>query len=349
MNATNSINLINPTTPKFAKMSTDNTGQYKALSQEFKDDQENVICAGSLPVVEFTCSFDNLNAIKSHAFFNSPVVGQYTLTDGTMIRVYYHNDHWRTATNKCLDANLASFENVKSFGELFENVAKHVGLDYTVLDKTKTYMYVLRDICNRIVSPVFKPELIHTCTVDNLTGETTFSGHTVENFTTIEDTIKDLTKIDDWTFQGLLLANADGKLMKLEAPQYKYVRELKGNMSSRGKNWKLSENVHPSSFRLLQIIREKKEQEFLYYFPEYKNALLVITHELMALSNRIYNEYVHVHIHRDTQVSEEFINFLKRIHYLYTQTKQRITTELVLEVVKECPMYKMMQLLGYIN
>ena len=55
------------------------------------------------------------------------------LIDGTLIRLYNHNDTWYTSTKKVIDATIGYWHSNKSFHQLFLECSSN--LDYSRLDK----------------------------------------------------------------------------------------------------------------------------------------------------------------------------------------------------------------------
>lgn len=94
--------------------------------------------------------------------------------DGSIIKLYYHNDAWNVATNGTTDARNAASSSGRTFYELFQEAAERAGLDVERLDKRCTYMFELMHPESLIVVRYDEPRLVHIGTRHNETYEESY-------------------------------------------------------------------------------------------------------------------------------------------------------------------------------
>lgn len=78
------------------------------------------------------------------------------MTEGVMVRVFFHEGQWRKATHRKINAYSAFWTSNKSIGTLFDEVAR---IDYDTLDQQCTYSYHLRHPEHRILVQVSEPSV----------------------------------------------------------------------------------------------------------------------------------------------------------------------------------------------
>jgi hypothetical protein len=332
---------------------------FKVVDGSITDSSGATVCPGLHKMAEFSVSVDNINDIKNHSFFNEQNfqdIEQYIVSDGTMIRLFYHNGEWRKATNRRIDANNASWGPVKSFGALFDDAAEYNNLDYSKLNIENCYIFVLQHPVNRIVEPVSSfPILHHIDTVHVSSGVRIMEDIGIKKSNEI--TYQSLNEMAEflmdaetpWMFQGFLLINSRNERLKLENPKYTHVHNVKGNIITETGAWKMNENVHAYSFRLFQIIRDGHEPEFLKYFPEFVQPMITIKEDMYHLAKLVWETYKQRYIIKNMEFpqSPELKTFLNYLHYQYHTTKESITFDKCMTVVKSCPTSKLMHTLKY--
>lgn len=91
--------------------------------------------------------------------------------DGSIVKCYYFDGEWHWATNGCIDAEDAYVNGVeKSFMDVIESADNFEYIDYTKLDKFRTYIFELVSPLNRVVVEYPIAHLYHIGTRSNLTG-----------------------------------------------------------------------------------------------------------------------------------------------------------------------------------
>jgi hypothetical protein len=324
----------------------------KYLNSNFTNSEGKTVCFGGVKYFDIKCTDTSF----IQWLFNSDSVSSVQrLYDGTLIRVFFENGEVCIATNKCKDASKASWENVGSFKDIFEETAKTSGLNYPSLSQTATHYFVLQHTLNRIVTPVTENKLVYLGSYNNESSEKYFeqlgewTGLVVNDSldTDLEQIILDCWN-SSWDFPGYMIRTTNGKNIRIEAKNYTAVKDLKGNMVSRGKNWRIVENVDPASYRLIQIIKNKQCDEFLIYFPEYSIKLEQVWNDLQKLSQDIFQEYRNLRVLKTiTECSPKYKTFITRAHSRYHQTHHPILVQDIWEMIMICPMDTLMKAIEY--
>ena len=324
----------------------------KYLNTNFTNTEGKTVCFGGVKYFDIKCTDTSF----LQWLFNSDTIDSVQrLYDGTMIRVFFENGEACVATNKCKDASKASWESVGSFKAVFDETAKSCGLDYTTLSQTATHYFVLQHTLNRIVTPVTENRLVYLGSYNNETSEKfceelgEWSGDTSKDSLGMDlEQILLICEDSSWDFPGYMIRTTGGKNIRIEAKNYTAVKELKGNMVSRGKNWKIVDTIDPASYRLIQVVKNNQCEEFLKYFPEYRTKLEQVWDDLQKLANDIFQEYRNLRVFKTiTECSLKYKTFITRAHSLYYQTRRPILVQDIWDMIMVCPMDTLMKAIEY--
>lgn len=280
--------------------------------------------------------------IASHEFFKTESILTEEAIDGTLVRLYYQDGEWKKATKNCMDAYNAFWNNSKSFGEMFDECATTMNLDYNRLDTNYSYSFVIQHSQNRIIVPYQQNTMVHLVSIDMRTMVEVNLDIGIPkprqfHFNNIHDIFYSLMNTP-WTFQGYILINEYQDRLKIENPYYSYVKELKGN----------NQNVN---IRILQILHDRKKQEFLKYFPEHRELVESVILDIQHLATKIHRTYIQRYVkkNQDYPQPEEYTTFLKKLDWLYHQFQKPTEYKDVLHVTMDCPTLKLASTLGYIT
>jgi len=180
--------------------------------------------------------------------------------DGSLISLYYYNK-WNVATSGMIDAKDAGLqfetEEFKNYFDLFNSCK----IDYSILNPDYTYTFELVSKYNRIVVPYADTEIFHTGTRNNktlqeLNDNIGIKKPKVYSFNTLEDIINNAKQLP-YNQEGYVVVDSKWNRIKIKSPAYAAIHHLKGE----GK---------VSKKRLLTLVRKGEKEEFLNYFPEYK-------------------------------------------------------------------------------
>lgn len=202
--------------------------------------------------------------------------------DGSLIKVWWYNGEWRVSTNGSIDAYKAEIKNVltmadekfKTFGDLFDEAKKNAGLDFDRLDQCRTYMFELISPYNKIVVPYEETTLYHIGTRDRWSYEEFNEDIGVQkpkeyNLHTIEECIE-ATKKMPFNEEGYVVVDKNWNRIKVKSPAYVAAHHLKGN-------------GEPNILSLIELIRINETEEFLNYFPEYRQVIEVYENKIESI------------------------------------------------------------------
>ena len=200
--------------------------------------------------------------------------------DGSIIKLYHYGNKWNIATNGVINAYQCDLPNVaiygedvpKNFGELFtlavtKNGYKEVyhalvGME-TKLSTSKTYIFEVVSLYNKVVVTYPHPDIYHIGTRDNITGEENIEDIGVPHpqqysFKTLDDVIATAKNLPH-DAEGFVVVDDKFNRCKVKGLTYLQLHRLKGEDT-------------PSEKRLLALIVSNEGDEFLSYFPEYESG-----------------------------------------------------------------------------
>lgn len=200
--------------------------------------------------------------------------------DGSLIKVFFYDGEWRVATNGTIDARDADLDNpyYKNFRELFNAAAERVGLNLEELCLDYTYVFELYGPFNRIVVPYNEIGLKHLSTrrVDNLEEVELDIGipkPLTYTYQTLDDCIE-AAKGFDFTQEGFVIVDHNYNRLKCKSPQYVAAHRMLNNGNL---------NIE----RAIDLIRTNEIEEFLNYFPNYKEFVNNIKNNLESLRSSL--------------------------------------------------------------
>lgn len=130
------------------------------------------------------------------------------IEDGTTLRLYFNDNIWATATNKCSDANKSFWSSSKSFGEMFWELFDEKLLKN--LDKKNTYIFILKHRLNQRVIYHYKSELIFVSALSNVNG--------FENFNYFKN--KEFRRVNKIPTKFPIKKEYDGKVVWCSSEKY---------------------------------------------------------------------------------------------------------------------------------
>lgn len=242
--------------------------------------------------------------------------------DGTMMRLYYYNDQWWTATSRCIDGKESFWCSDNTFDELFWNV-----FDKNLLikmNKEATYIFVLLHKDNRIVVKHKFNTLVYAESVNI---------NTLERF--FDDVLRnvDYIRLPKWIprfeakkfesyfhffKRGILIKakkdNGCYDLYKMDFPQYSEQKTIRGN-------------VPQMRMRYLELLSDEKSLKLLeIYYPENRFMFRMIKQALLQQVKQIHKLYIDSHVKHTEQVTEEnmYYRTLRQLHAQYKTTNKPI-------------------------
>ena len=186
--------------------------------------------------------------------------------DGSLIKFWFDEGQWHISTNGMIDAfkcNLPMPTNdYKMFGDLVLAAEKNCKLDKSRLNVDYTYIFELVSPFNRIVVPYTEITLYHIGTRNIITGQERAIDIGVQKpkeyfFNTFDDVIAYAATLP-FSEEGYVVVDKNWLRVKVKGKQYLQAHHMRSNDGT----------VNPS--RVLEMIKGNEQEEFLSYFPEYK-------------------------------------------------------------------------------
>ena len=248
--------------------------------------------------------------------------------EGTLVRVYFHNDKWNISTKKMINAYNAKWASNKSFGEMFEEIFPTYSSYFE--NKSYCYSFLMGHKENNILQNSHN-YLIHLNTVDlenniEINLPININEYNIKNIQAYGEVIanmnKDafinhikLIKNDEGLNEiGYMCINKNNEKQKFMKNNYINIRELWGNTNNR-------------LFRYLNLRKNPDNlKKYLSIFQSDKKQFLDYEHYLMNIATFILNVYRNRHITKSiTKVPFYIRDIIYKVHGLYLQTKNKVT------------------------
>lgn len=311
--------------------------------------EEKIVLKGFPYTYEFTR--DNKNQIDN--LFSSFSLRFFDAYEGTLIRVFSHNNKWYLSTNKKLNAFKSRWGTKTSYGEYFVNALQYeakvsnlfrdrlklegeeefepnVLLDrlFNSLDSEKQYMFfIINDFNNRLVCEYDHPKLFHVGTFHNetlsLEHEYGFDYPTEHFFDSSESLIEYVEKnIDYKLLQGIIIFADDNKQYKIYNKDYIQWYQVRGNEAS-------------IKFRYIQLRTNKEKKNLLLQlYPQFQETFQTIEKTVIEICNNILQSYINRYIRKQYVVLpvEQFI-VMSEVHKWFLQDKDhnKVNINIVIE------------------
>jgi hypothetical protein len=320
----------------------------------------NLVCKTFPFIDEYTpFELENKNNIlmtKNLRFFESH--------EGTLVRLYYYNNHWNLSTHKKINAFDSHWGSKESFGQMFINALIHEVktnkiLEYEkeedifdrycmMLDPNYVYCYLVKNTLeNRIVcdSPT-NPTLFCLGIFDKQGTLQVYDEKQDEKvnsyiespleikFKSVREVFEYVNNIYYRKLQGLLVYKPDGTLFKILNMKYHELYSIRGNQPSL-------------KFRYLQIRKnEELVKKLISLYPYKESRFEFYENNLRLLSIKIFNAYIKRFIHKEYIILEKpQYALMMNIHSKYIENKIKITQELVYNTINDLDPSKLMSLL----
>ena len=233
--------------------------------------------------------------------------------DGTLIKLFYYDNKWNIATNRCIDAKISFWISSQSFYDLFMEAAKN--LNFGVLNTSYCYAFILQHPKSRNIAKHYKENLIYIYSYDLINKVDVYDNNLSFmdtpkklQFTDWNQMMNSLTQLNDYS-EGYIVYNKNREMTKIVNPKFNQIKLLKGN------------NVN-MFYRCIVIYKYGKMDEFLHHFPEYAEQFNYLRSFIYNLSNNIHNMYVAKHIkNQNITVTDDNINLiLTHLHKDYKKS-----------------------------
>ena len=295
-----------------------------------------IIDKNTLKIVCYT--FDKCNEennINSDLINNDVII--QPVYEGTLIRLFYHNNEWKLSTKKMINAFNAKWASEKSFGNMFSEIFgienfNNEFINNLLINKDCCHSFLMGHTENNIIQNS-NNYIIHLNSIDlNNNNEVTFTfpkeiintirhineyGNLMINMnkSDLECHIKNIKDDNGLNEIGYMLINKNnGNKQKFMKNNYIKIRELWGNTNNR-------------LFRYLHLRKNPdKLKEYLEIFKNDKQQFLDFENYLMNVATFILNIYRNRHISKQlTKVPFYIRDIIYKIHGLYLQTKNKVS------------------------
>lgn len=212
--------------------------------------------------------------------------------DGTLINLFYSNNVWRVSTKKTFDAE-CKWLSTKTFRELFwETLNNESRFNLNHLNKDFCYSFILCHPECRNITKYDKPMLFHISSIylNNLNeydedigiqkpSVLKLDNYNILNCHSYNELLVKLDKLH-YTKEGFMLYSKDRKYRtKLFGKEHLRVKDLKGSYSVM-------------DLRIVELRgMNNKLNEFLEYFPEYKNNVDIMENRIKKIGILILQYY----------------------------------------------------------
>lgn len=207
--------------------------------------------------------------------------------DGSLIKFWYDNG-WHISTNGTIDAFKANLNNIKyqNFGQLVLDAIRKVFPDehefFNILDPMCTYMFELVSPYNRVVIPYEETKLYFLGMRDMGDGEEWEPEYSDVQFYFSMPKRYPLHSLEDiqmaanalpWDQEGYVVCDALFNRVKIKSPSYVMAHYVRNNNTI---------NIE----RLVQIILDGEQEEFLIYASDYANELHEVDRIMHAIASK---------------------------------------------------------------
>ena len=305
-------------------------------------------------------------SISSESFVQSFPDGKDCIleefVEGTMINCFYHENEWEIASRWNIGAKRSFYQDSKrrlSFYDMFQEAMEECHLCFDQLNKKYCYSFVLQHPLNRIVVPFAKPNLILISTYElnnwciqeihaeimncNISRPTQYLlNYPVHDWKTYLDPYTSIQT--DYTILGVVLKHySDGSCVrsKVRNPIYEKVRHLKGNSPK-------------IQFQYYHLYQQGKINDFLYYFPEYKQEFWNLRTELIQWTDKLLHLYKNRHMLKnitDKDIPYAFRPHVWSLHDIYRSSmrekKLSINKQIVINYIYDLPPSRLMYSINY--
>jgi hypothetical protein len=281
--------------------------------------------------------------------------------EGTLIRLFYHNDKWILSTKKCIDAFKARWLTTKSFGELFCECLKSNNYNHPlyecltlndnnlikdgVLNKTYCYSFILIHPENNVVIKYIEPYIYHISTRDMNTLkeiDINIGFNKLEkwfiDYSNIEEIINKLNERTICNTEGLIFIDENYNRHKIRTPIFNEARDLWGNTNNR-------------CLRYLELRKNiDKLNKYFYYFPIDKQLFLYYEKTIENLAYAILNIYTEKHIKKTLiKIPYFFSKTIYKLHGNFIKNKTFIDFNAVMLCLYELEPKNVMYMIHHYN
>lgn len=232
--------------------------------------------------------------------------------DGSLIRLFNHNNHWHVSTNGMTDAYKAEVsDNGWTFGKLFDAAIKNMAVPdfFRGLDKHMTYMFEL--VSPRSKVTIYYPETrlyylgcrdmvtMQECTVYySVMREAGILYPKVYLLHTLDDClayVKTMTKDEE----GFVVKDKNFNRIKIKSPEYLIAFHLNNNGAI-------------TTRCIIRMIQNNMIDDFMAYCPEYHDQVQEVIDRINSIASALEDDWQKVLDVAKTEDRKEFANIVAK-------------------------------------
>lgn len=336
------------------------------------DELDNLVCfCSDNPPNNFEesqirgCVFDGDKLIFKSLGYPFDIKGEYLpqlpivtsvctpIYEGTIIRMFYHGGKWYTTTHRKLDASRSKWGNEVSFGELFAQTVENVlniGVDELKanhLDTNFGYIFLIGTTeITRIVSPA-KSRLMLLSLIDENQNDIIYTNpdkipKILTGVVSKKLQFDNLREVKNFVDDLLYPFDSEiGVHIQIGDISFKIMNEHYVELSL------LRQNLPSIMFAYLHnVFDENKQRKFRNLYPKFEREFDFYDKEISDICKDLYYKYLKKYVptykvttindNNDTisSFTENEKNILKEIHNVYLETRNIITKNDILPIIK---------------
>nr|QBK88091.1 MAG: RNA ligase with polynucleotide kinase domain [Marseillevirus LCMAC202] len=295
-------------------------------------------------------------------------VAFYNACEGTVLRLFWHNEEWHLSTHRKINAN-NSYWAGPTFGSMFEELRtgfvlnnSEPGPDQHSMDKNYCYVFLMSHNGNRLVYNISKPQLMLIAIYDRstqqfLSGEEYGPSHKlgpkrpagcadpvpvtdINTVADLQEAVDELEKFASYNLAGIIAFpdSLDPRPVKIVNASYNNLRNARGNEPSLRSRY-IQLRGTPEGGLMIKWYNE----------PDYQEIFDNAEDEIDELVNRLHTMYMHRYVHKniDELPKEEFVT-LQRCHTWHTADRGNniVTANKVREFLNTTPTHFLLVMLN---
>ena len=267
--------------------------------------------------------------------------------DGTMVKLWYYQNEWRTSTNKCMDGRRAFWGSSRSFDAIFREYAD---INFDELDKNKTYTYIIAEEEIKHIVTYSNPVIQLISIRDNTTLYEEFINNSEKRLNkTLDELYQELETYNYNSSRGIIIykkstSTFSGFRVCMDSRNYTYASVIRGNTKEL-------------RMRYLELYGKDNNllRQFINMYGENKQLFNDIKTELNNVSKIITDLHEDIFVNKKTNI--KYPNKYKSIFFELGKYKRNlqinkkpqlnVTSNLVFGKIIKMPAYKISQILGW--
>jgi len=284
--------------------------------------------------------------------------------EGTMISVYYNNieSKWEISSKSAIGANVYFYDKNITFDKMFYEACQNCNFNIESLPKNYSYTFILQHPSNKIVLNITFPFIylikvyqINENLVKQLDLYTFIANHNIlkntENILTLGipncypiisyDSLYEYFASNNTSiyYPGIMIYHKNGERTRIRNPVYQDVKYLRGNQ--------------PKLFyQYLELRKQNKVKDYLYYFPESKNNFSEYRNILHRFTLTLFENYISCFIRKEKPLKEYAFQYkihMYNLHNLYITNKEPIKKKSVVDYINNLDSAQILYILNFKN